>query len=106
ATCPGSSEDNFRPREYETESTSCESAVGLELYRKRPVLCRRGALERIFTPFYRVDPSRDAATGGFGLGLAIAKRAITLNHGTSARQPEITIQVFRDRPSISGGIWL
>ena len=39
-------------------------------------------LERIFTPFYRVDPSRDAATGGIGLGLAIAKRAVTLNYGS------------------------
>jgi signal transduction histidine kinase len=39
-------------------------------------------LERIFTPFYRVDPSRDATTGGIGLGLAIARRAAALNRGT------------------------
>ena len=35
-----------------------------------------GLLPKIFTPFFRVDPSRDNATGGIGLGLAIAHRAV------------------------------
>jgi two-component system sensor histidine kinase CpxA len=39
------------------------------------------ALQRIFQPFFRVDDSRDNATGGVGLGLAIAHRAISLHHG-------------------------
>jgi len=39
------------------------------------------ALATIFDPFYRVDSSRDAATGGVGLGLAIAKRAVQMHHG-------------------------
>ena len=38
-------------------------------------------LPRIFTPFFRVDPSRDNATGGVGLGLAIAQRAVSLHRG-------------------------
>ncbi len=38
-------------------------------------------LPKIFTPFFRVDPSRDNATGGAGLGLAIAHRAVSLHHG-------------------------
>ncbi len=38
-------------------------------------------LRNIFNPFFRVDGSRDQATGGVGLGLAIAHRAITLHHG-------------------------
>lgn len=39
-------------------------------------------LEKIFNPFYRVDPSREKKTGGYGLGLSIAQRAILLHHGT------------------------
>jgi two-component system sensor histidine kinase CpxA len=39
-------------------------------------------IDRIFEPFYRVDASRDAAAGGVGLGLSIARRAIEVHHGT------------------------
>jgi signal transduction histidine kinase len=38
--------------------------------------------EKIFEPFYRLDRSRDRATGGFGLGLSIARKAIALHGGT------------------------
>ena len=38
-------------------------------------------LTRIFQPFFRVDSSRNGATGGIGLGLAIAMRAVSLHHG-------------------------
>ena len=38
-------------------------------------------LAQIFNPFYRVDPSRDKFTGGHGLGLSIAQRAIARHHG-------------------------
>jgi signal transduction histidine kinase len=37
--------------------------------------------ERIFEPFYRLDRSRDRATGGFGLGLSIARKAVALHGG-------------------------
>jgi two-component system OmpR family sensor kinase len=40
--------------------------------------------DRIFDPFYRLDRSRDRATGGFGLGLSIAQKAVVL-HGGSLR---------------------
>jgi len=43
--------------------------------------------ERVFEPFYRLDRSRDRASGGFGLGLAIAYKAVAL-HGGSLRAEE------------------
>uniref|UniRef100_UPI001F11CCDF sensor histidine kinase n=1 Tax=Pseudomonas viridiflava TaxID=33069 RepID=UPI001F11CCDF len=38
--------------------------------------------ERVFEPFYRMDRSRDRDTGGFGLGLAISRRAIECQGGS------------------------
>ncbi|KTC66228.1 sensor histidine kinase CpxA [Legionella adelaidensis] len=38
-------------------------------------------LIKIFSPFYRVDPSREKKTGGYGLGLAIAQQAVHLHQG-------------------------
>lgn len=38
-------------------------------------------LAKITRPFFRVDESRDTLTGGMGLGLAIADRAIQLHNG-------------------------
>lgn len=43
-------------------------------------------LEKIFNPFYRVDTSREKKTGGYGLGLAIASRAIQLHQGRISAQ--------------------
>jgi len=47
-------------------------------------------LDKIFDPFYRVDPARDRATGGVGLGLAIVKTCVEAGGGTVTcrnRQP-------------------
>ncbi|MFZ1012091.1 MAG: ATP-binding protein, partial [Terracidiphilus sp.] len=38
-------------------------------------------LASIFRPFYRVDAARSPQTGGFGVGLAIAERAVKLHNG-------------------------
>jgi two-component system sensor histidine kinase CpxA len=39
-------------------------------------------LDRVFTPFYRLDASRNRATGGAGLGLAIVKSCVEASGGT------------------------
>lgn len=42
------------------------------------------SLTEIFRPFYRVEDARDRASGGAGLGLAIADRSVRLHGGTVA----------------------
>jgi two-component system sensor histidine kinase CpxA len=39
------------------------------------------SLEELFRPFFRLDESRERSTGGVGLGLAIAQRAVKLHGG-------------------------
>jgi two-component system sensor histidine kinase CpxA len=53
-------------------------------------------LSAIFKPFFRVESDRGRDSGGIGLGLAIAQRAIVLHHGEiSARnaQPGLLVEV-------------
>ena len=60
-------------------------------------------LDKIFDPFFRVEEARDSETGGVGLGLSIAKRAVQLHNGSIlARNSnpglsvEITLPVTRE----------
>jgi signal transduction histidine kinase len=56
-------------------------------------------LPHIFERFYRGDPSRTRATGGFGLGLAIAKAMVEAYGGAIAAKSrrgegtEITVEL-------------
>jgi len=53
-------------------------------------------LSQIFVPFVRVDQSRDSASGGVGLGLSIARRAVIHHHGeisASNLDPGLQIQI-------------
>lgn len=43
-------------------------------------------LERIFTAFHRVERGRERDSGGVGLGLAIARRAVVVHGGTIAAE--------------------
>ena len=43
---------------------------------------REECLPHLFEPFYRVDPARDRKSGGVGLGLSIARRAVEVYGGT------------------------
>lgn len=53
----------------------------------------------IFTPFYRVNDARDRASGGHGLGLAIAARIVQLHNGRiSARNLENCFEVCVELP--------
>ena len=53
------------------------------------------ALVRIFEPFYRLDDARNRQTGGAGLGLSIADRAIRLHGGriTASNRKEGGLEV-------------
>ena len=58
-------------------------------------------LPRLAHPFFRADDSRDSATGGVGLGLSIAQRAIQLHHGTlSAENAHPGLRVILSLPSL------
>lgn len=48
------------------------------------------ALTSLFEPFYREAAARDRASGGYGLGLAIAQRAIRLHGGDIIAQNHIS----------------
>lgn len=61
-------------------------------------------LAAIFRPFYRVDNARSAHTGGFGVGLAIAERAVKLHNGhiRAANRPRggVCIQISLPLPRV------
>lgn len=52
------------------------------------------ALDKIFERFYRVDPSRARETGGYGLGLCVAKSIAELHGGSITARSENGINVF------------
>ena len=57
------------------------------------------ALPRLFDAFYRVESDRNRSSGGIGLGLSIARRAIELHKGTiRARNAQPGLEVEMELP--------
>ena len=57
------------------------------------------ALPRLFDPFYRVDTDRNRNSGGIGLGLSIARRAVELHKGAiRARNLDPGLEVELELP--------
>jgi len=64
------------------------------------------ALEKLFQPFYRLDDARGRQTGGVGLGLAIAERAVRFHGGRVAamNRPEGGLMVEIHLPLMPAGL--
>ncbi len=84
--------------QYSPENSRVDVALEVSGGTARIAIRDRGAgvpddhLTRIFQPFFRVDNSRNGATGGVGLGLAIASRAVSLHRGR--------IEAMNDNPGL------
>jgi len=76
------------------ELSMSESGDGIEIrIRDRGKGVREEDLDRVFEPFVRLDPARNQASGGSGLGLSIARSAV---HSLGGRR------IFRNHPE--GGL--
>jgi signal transduction histidine kinase len=89
----------------EVELRDARACVGLTVRDYGPGV-PVAALERIFEPFFRVDEPRDSDRGGAGLGLSIARRAVSLHGGTvTARNanPGLIVAIELPRSRVSAG---
>ncbi len=62
------------------------------------------AIAHIFDPFYRVEKDRGRTSGGVGLGLAIARRAVELHRGAmhaSNQRPGLLVEIELPAPGIA-----
>jgi signal transduction histidine kinase len=64
-------------------------------------------LSQIFKPFFRVEESRDTNSGGIGLGLSIAMRAVHVHQGTISAEnanPGLKVQIVLPRLPSTGNV--
>jgi signal transduction histidine kinase len=62
------------------------------------------SIAHIFDPFYRVEKDRGRTSGGVGLGLAIAKRAVELHRGmmrASNQHPGLLVEIDLPAPGVT-----
>jgi len=77
---------------YSPEKTAIEVLLGEDEKDARITIRDYGpgvpdqAMERIFDPFFRVEEARNTNGGGSGLGLSIAKRAVSVHRGKIAAE--------------------
>jgi two-component system sensor histidine kinase CpxA len=63
-------------------------------------------LDRLFEPFFRVEESEGARSGGFGLGLSIARRAVLLHNGSITAEnagPGLLVRIRLPRSGRTAG---
>ncbi len=61
--------------------------------------------QQVFEPFYRLEASRNTATGGTGLGMTIAHTAVTAHNGQirleNLMQGGLLVEIILPRPAVS-----
>ena len=73
----------YAPRDTEVSVEAVDRQPGITItVRDRGPGVPETDIPRLAQPFFRVDEARDAASGGLGLGLSIASRAVRLHHGS------------------------
>lgn len=94
---------------YTAENTTVRLSLDRGGYRSKDLTIRirdygpgvpEDMLPRLFEPFVRVDDARERSRGGYGLGLAIAQKAIRLHGGevTARNEPEGGLSVVITLP--------
>lgn len=91
----------YSPQHSSVEITLVESPEStIVKIRDRGVGVPDDLLSQIFKPFFRVEEARDVQSGGVGLGLSIAKRAVHLHQGAitaTNANPGLEVQITLPR---------